>query len=231
MKTFKTKNGLELPLLDLKGKDYLLVAHRIQWWRDENPLGRIDTECVEKTDKYVVYKATISIPTPTNKDNIINLPYIKLADAYKREDFAHFQDANEKASTSAIGRALALCGYGTQFALELDEEERIVDTPIKSSVKIKEPIKSKTSDKSNIDQAKLAKNQILDAIDKRKMCGWDLEKVKEAMNKSFGTMDLMKLNEGNINQLIHWIFNKTADEFLGQFNHETNKLQEFDKFI
>ena len=37
----------------------------------------------------------------------------------------------EKAETGSIGRALAYCGYGTQFcADELDEAERIVDAPI-----------------------------------------------------------------------------------------------------
>lgn len=122
MKTFKTKTGLELPLMNLKGKDYLVVAMRVLWWRTENPLGRIDTECVESNDKFVIYKATISVPHEGE--------WVKLADGYKREDFAHFQDSHEKASTGAIGRALALCGYGTQFAPEFDEEERIVDAPL-----------------------------------------------------------------------------------------------------
>jgi hypothetical protein len=36
----------------------------------------------------------------------------------------------EKAETGAIGRALALIGYGTQFAPEMDEEDRIVDSPV-----------------------------------------------------------------------------------------------------
>jgi hypothetical protein len=35
-----------------------------------------------------------------------------------RDDFADFV---EKAETGAIGRALAMCGYGTQFAPELSE--------------------------------------------------------------------------------------------------------------
>ncbi|HTD18454.1 MAG TPA: hypothetical protein VK667_02885, partial [Ktedonobacteraceae bacterium] len=36
----------------------------------------------------------------------------------------------EKAETGAIGRALAALGYGTQFAPELNEEHRIVDSPV-----------------------------------------------------------------------------------------------------
>lgn len=33
-------------------------------------------------------------------------------------------------STGAVGRALAMLGYGIQFTDELDEHQRIVDTPI-----------------------------------------------------------------------------------------------------
>jgi ribosomal protein S27AE len=36
----------------------------------------------------------------------------------------------EKAETGSVGRALSLCGYGTQFASELEEGQRIVDAPI-----------------------------------------------------------------------------------------------------
>jgi hypothetical protein len=123
MRTFTTKLGLELPLIDLKGKDYLLVAHRIQWWRSEHPFGRIDTEKLESTEKFVIYKATISIPNERGD-------YVKLADGVKREDFSHFSDANEKAQTGAVGRALAMCGYGTQFAPDFDEGDRLADAPI-----------------------------------------------------------------------------------------------------
>ena len=45
------------------------------------------------------------------------------------ESVKDFSDFIEKAATKAKGRALAALGYGTQFAPELDEGERIVDTP------------------------------------------------------------------------------------------------------
>jgi hypothetical protein len=122
-RTFRTPHGTELPLLLLKGKEYLAVQHRLVWFRETHPLGRIDTECIIRADKFVIYRATISVPTPSGD-------YIKLADGVKREDYAHFPDAEEKAATGAMGRALACCGFGTQFTGdELDEGERIVDSP------------------------------------------------------------------------------------------------------
>lgn len=124
MSEFKTKKGTMLPLMQLQGKDYLLVAHRIQWFREDYPLGRFESRCIESTAQYVVYQADVSIP---NSDG----DYIKLADAIKREDYSHFRDAHEKAQTGAIGRALALIGYGTQFTgTELDEGNRLADAPV-----------------------------------------------------------------------------------------------------
>ncbi|HEU5370329.1 MAG TPA: hypothetical protein VFU69_17785, partial [Ktedonobacterales bacterium] len=36
----------------------------------------------------------------------------------------------EKAATKALGRALAGLSFGTQFAPELDEKQRVVDSPV-----------------------------------------------------------------------------------------------------
>jgi hypothetical protein len=120
MQTFKTNKGTQLPILNLKGKDYLQVAHRLVWFREECPRYRIETEFAQLTDKYALAKATIR-----NDSGEI------MATAHKREDAGHFGDYAEKAETGAIGRALAYCGFGTQFcADELDEGVRIVDAPM-----------------------------------------------------------------------------------------------------
>jgi len=118
MTSFKTPKGTELPFLNLKGKDYLQVMHRLVWFREEHPDWSIVTSFVQQTDQYSIARAEIHTPG----GQII-------ATAHKREDAKHFPDHNEKSETGAIGRALALCGYGTQFAPELDEEHRIVDSP------------------------------------------------------------------------------------------------------
>lgn len=119
MKTFKTPKGTELPFLNLKGKDYLQVAHRLVWFREEHKNASIETDFIKLEENYAIAKAVISFGNGET-----------MAVAHGREDAKHFPDFIEKAETKAIGRALALCGYGTQFAPELDEGERLADAPL-----------------------------------------------------------------------------------------------------
>lgn len=57
-----------------------------------------------------------------------------IATGTKMETGADFADFLEKAETGAIGRALAVAGFGTQFAPELTEGEYVVDMPHPSKV-------------------------------------------------------------------------------------------------
>jgi hypothetical protein len=99
--------------------DYLPVAARIAWFRKENPYWSIITEVEQLGNKAVVMKATI-------KDMLGSV----IATARKKETEIGFPDYIEKAETGAIGRALAMCGYGTLQAPEFDEQERLADTPV-----------------------------------------------------------------------------------------------------
>lgn len=119
MKSYKTTKGTELPMLNLRGKDYLEVKYRLVWFREEFPKWSIETELVARTEDNCLSKAII-------KDENGRI----MAMAHKFEDSKGFADFIEKSETSAIGRALALCGFGTQYcADELDEGDRIVDAP------------------------------------------------------------------------------------------------------
>ena len=107
----KTKKGL---------RPYLPTAARILWFRQDHPDWIIKTEIIERVEGSALMKA-----------EIINDKGVTLSMAHRMETRDDFEDYLEKAETNAIGRALALVGYGTQFAPELDEEERIVDAPYK----------------------------------------------------------------------------------------------------
>lgn len=118
-RNYRTEKGTELPLLNLKGKQYLEVKYRLVWFREEHPMWSIETQLVSVTDTSAYAKATI-------RDDTGRI----IATSHKFESVQGFPDFIEKAETGAIGRALALIGYGTQFcADELDEGKRIVDAP------------------------------------------------------------------------------------------------------
>lgn len=123
-KTVKTPAGTELPLVNLKGKDYLMVGHRLQWFNEIEKHFDISTEFLLVTDDQTICKAHVVV-----KDTEGNV--LRQAQATKRETKKDFPDHTEKAETSAIGRALAILGYGTQFALsDLDEGQRLADSPV-----------------------------------------------------------------------------------------------------
>ena len=104
--------------------DYLPVAARIAWFRLEHPAWSIITKEVKTARKATVMKAII-------KDEQGRV----IATARKRESEASFADYIEKAETGAIGRALAMCGYGTLQAPEFNEEQRLADAPVKKAEK------------------------------------------------------------------------------------------------
>lgn len=126
-KTFKTKSGTELPLLNLKGKEYLQVAHRLVWFREAHPTGILKTTMLshqgEGDTEFAVFRTEVYVDTDRGPMNI--------ATGHKKETRKDFPDFIEKAETGSIGRALALAGFGTQFTGdELNEGDRLADAPI-----------------------------------------------------------------------------------------------------
>lgn len=107
-------------MMQLKGRDYLQVAWRLVWFREDHPDWSIDATALAMDDDHAVFKAVICDADGVQK-----------CSGHGSESKRDFGDYLEKAETKAVGRALAMLGYGTQFAAdELDEGERIVDTPI-----------------------------------------------------------------------------------------------------
>lgn len=144
-------------LINLKGKSYLEVKYRLVWFRDENPDWGITTEIIkiDTEAKYAIVKATI-----TDQHGRI------IAQGTKMEDIKGFGDWLEKAETGAIGRALGICGYGTQFAPEFDEvvpgveNPRIVDSPIDPPVKVKVTAQATVAKRTMREAAVLIKQEI-----------------------------------------------------------------------
>lgn len=125
-------------MMDLKGKQYLQVMWRIVWFREEHPEWTIETEILshDPAEGNAVFKCCIKDPV---LDRVIST-------GHGSESRRDFKDYLEKAETKAIGRALAMLGYGTQFAPELDEEERIVDSPVSMKKSPKEWLAEKAKE-------------------------------------------------------------------------------------
>jgi hypothetical protein len=112
-----------LPTRSLRqGADaYLDTKWRVLWFRERFPDGQIVSHPITVTDQFAFFSATI---------------YWEAADGSMRSCVAHgsetpgdFRDYIEKAETKAIGRALALAGFGAQF---LPEDAQVVDAPVAS---------------------------------------------------------------------------------------------------
>jgi hypothetical protein len=115
-------------------KDYLEVKWRLVWLCEKEPNYRIRSELVTTPVgvKGVTVRAEVDI---CNIDNIV----IRSATGYKTSNGFAGGDI-EKAETGAIGRALALLGYGTQFALELEGDHPDLN-PVDSPANAKEQLK------------------------------------------------------------------------------------------
>jgi len=113
-------------LRSLKGQQYLDVKWRLVWLSEECPHYRISTELIKYVpeEKMWIFKARVDIFDDNGQ-------LIKSAEGTGQETEKDFPSGPcEKAETKALGRALAHIGFGTQFATELDEGDRVVDGPV-----------------------------------------------------------------------------------------------------
>jgi hypothetical protein len=98
----------KLKTIDIKGKEYVLVATRIKSFNENYPNGRITTELVsEINSQTIVIKATI-VPDIKNIDRY----FTGYSQAVIGKGLVNQTAALENAETSAVGRALAMLGIG-----------------------------------------------------------------------------------------------------------------------
>ena len=133
----------------LQGKQYLDVIYRMQWLRDKEigkPNWGISTRLVYQGTLVKGVKGS-SDWSPAKIEKLSRpgvIFYAEVADETGRvigtghgsetaDDFAEYI---EKAEKKAMGRALAAAGFGTEFALELEEEEErmgdLADSPVEA---------------------------------------------------------------------------------------------------
>lgn len=130
--------------VSLKGKAYLPARRRIQWMRGlpvAHPEWTIDTEVVEHERGKLVKPGPVGVGRVEGgyaaiRANVFDQDGRLIATGLKSEYSENFTDYLEKAETGAIARALAVAGYGTESAIDLDEgveAGRIADAPVEVS--------------------------------------------------------------------------------------------------
>lgn len=110
-------------LIKVDGKDYLPVAARVYWFRQDHPDYAILTTELCADEEKGVYRVECAIRNEAGD---------MLASGRGRESRADFpKGPYEKAETIAIGRALANLGYGTMESKDFAEGDgKIADAPI-----------------------------------------------------------------------------------------------------
>lgn len=117
-------------LMQLKGRDYLNVQSRLLWFiRDQRALIVAGLAQVP----YVVRSELVEMDREHGWAHFKTYVRDVLGNEvtmYGSEAAKDFPDFAEKASTKSLGRALLALGYGTAFAPEMDEGDRVVDSPV-----------------------------------------------------------------------------------------------------
>ena len=115
--------------ITIHGKEYKPVAMRVNEFRSAHPDWGIRTEMVENIDNRVIVKASVV----TSEDFVIGTGY---AEESRNSSQINRTSALENCETSAIGRALAACGYGGTEYASANEVENAIHQQQTSTVKI-----------------------------------------------------------------------------------------------
>ena len=103
---------------DIKGKDYIEVNQRIKAFRMVYPTGSIITEMVSNDNGICVFTATCGY-YEGDKHIILGT-----GTAYEKESSSFINKTSyiENCETSAVGRALGMCGFGIDTSVASYEE-------------------------------------------------------------------------------------------------------------
>ena len=99
---------------NIKGKEYAEVNQRIKAFRMVFPDGCIRTELISNKDGVCVFKAEIF----TNAEHEVST-LLGTGHAYEKESSSFINKTSyiENCETSAVGRALGMCGFGIDTSI------------------------------------------------------------------------------------------------------------------
>lgn len=117
MATFEqiVKANEAIKTTDIKGKDYAEVNQRIKAFRMVHPNGAITTDIISLENGVVTMKATIY-------DDELRVIGTGTAQEKESSSFINKTSFIENCETSAVGRALGMCGFGIDVSIASYEE-------------------------------------------------------------------------------------------------------------
>ena len=163
--------------------DYLEVKWRMVWFRSENSEGArttIKDKIIDISDQFAYFGLEVT----DSKGNI--------EIGVGSETGSDFKDYIEKAYTKAYGRALAALGYGTQFSPEIDENERIVDSPV-----------ANTRNSVTVDSITEPQKRAIYAI--YSALGYSEDKMKDLIQRRYSKSDSKYLTKYEASNLIDYL--------------------------
>jgi galactitol-specific phosphotransferase system IIB component len=122
---------------DVKGKEYAEVNQRIKAFRSICPGGSILTEMLSNENGMCVFKATICDE---------EMRVIGTGTAYEKETSSYINKTSyiENCETSAVGRALGMCGFGIDTSIASAEEVQNAILNQEPKQEVKQEVKQKT---------------------------------------------------------------------------------------
>lgn len=111
---------------DIKGKDYAEVNQRIKAFRSVYPEGFILTDLKSDDGERCVIHARVGF-YEADKYNNIELHTLGEGTAFEEKSVGYINKTSyiENCETSAIGRALAMCGFGIDTSIASKEEVEV----------------------------------------------------------------------------------------------------------
>lgn len=100
---------------DIKGKEYAEVHQRIKAFRSVFPQGTIETEMISCENGVCIFKAEVY----GDEDTLLGTGH---AQEKESSSFINKTSYIENCETSAVGRALGMCGFGIDTSIASAEE-------------------------------------------------------------------------------------------------------------
>lgn len=168
---------------DIKGKDYAEVNQRIKAFRMVYPDGVIKTEMKSNKDGICIFEANVYeyyIEEPSSfMSRGIKSKLLATGTAYEKENSTFINKTSyiENCETSAVGRALGMCGFG-------------IDTSVASAEEVQNAI---ANQEEEIQKASPKQIKILNKMT-------DANKTK--VYKKYGVSNLEELNINQASEII-----------------------------